>query len=60
MGVLTSTIGGVNAAVPQPIPFGSGSGQTLTATTAPSTPETTRAVPLIATAPYTSTTGEPH
>jgi hypothetical protein len=60
MGALTATIGDVNAAVPQPIPSGTGSGQTVTKTTAPTTLETTKAVPPITTAPYTNTTGEPH
>ena len=60
MGAVTSTIGDVNAAVPEPIPSGAGAGQTVTETTAPSTPETTKAVPAITTAPYTNTTGEPH
>ena len=60
MGVLTSTISDVNAAVPQQVPSGTGSGQTVAETTAPSSPETTEAVPPITTALYTNTTGEPH
>jgi hypothetical protein len=61
MGVLTFAIGDVNAAVPQPLPSGAGitTGQTVTETTAPPTPETSMAVPPITTAPYTIPTGEP-
>jgi len=60
-GVLTFAIGDVNAAVPQPVPSGAGitTGQTVTETTAPSSPETSVAVPPITTAPYTIPTGEP-
>ncbi len=61
MGVLTVAIGDVNAAVPQPVPSGTGitTGETSTETTAPSEPETSFAVPPITTAPYTIPTGEP-
>ena len=61
MGVLTMAIGDVNAAVPQPVPAGSGitTGETFTKTTAPTAPETSMAVPPITTAPYTIPTGEP-
>lgn len=60
-GGLTVSIGDVNAAVPQPIPSGAGitTGQTVTETTAPSSPETSVAVPPITTAPYTIPNGEP-
>ncbi len=61
MGVLTFAVGDVNAAVPQPVPSGAGitTGETVTETTAPSEPETSKAVPPITTAPYTIPTGEP-
>ena len=61
MGVLTVAVGNVNAAVPQPIPakVHSTFGVTKTDTTPPTEPETTMAVPPIATAPYTIPTGEP-
>lgn len=60
-GILTVAIGDVNAAVPQPVPSVAGitTGQTVTETTAPSSPETSVAVPPITTAPYTIPTGEP-
>ena len=60
MGVVT-VAGNVNAAVPQPVPakVDSTFGVTKTATTPPTEPETTKAVPPIATAPYTIPTGEP-
>lgn len=60
-GVLTFAIGDVNAAVPQSVPSGAGitTGQTVTETTAPPSPETSVAVPPITTAPYTIPTGEP-
>lgn len=59
-GALTVEISDVNAAVPQPVPSGAGitTGQTVTETTAPSSPETSVAVPPITTAPYTIPTGE--
>jgi len=61
MGVLTLAIGNVNAAVPQPVPakVDSTFGVTKTNTTPPTEPETTMAVPPIATKPYTIPTGEP-
>jgi hypothetical protein len=59
MDVLTFTIGDVSAAVPRQVPSATGSGQTVTETTAPSS-ETTKAGSLITTTPYTNTAGEPH
>lgn len=60
-GVLFFAIGDVYAAVPQHVPPEAGitTGQTVTETTAPSSPETSMAVPAITTAPYTIPTGEP-
>jgi hypothetical protein len=60
MGVVSIATGDVNAAVPQPVPYKVGAtGQTVTETTAPSEPETSKAVPPITTAPYTIPPGEP-
>jgi hypothetical protein len=61
MGVLTVSVGDVNAAVPQTIPAGTGitTGETTKKSSAPTAPETSMAVPPITTPPFTIPTGEP-